>query len=158
MQLIRTSYLVLLVVLISVGVTSAYAINITLDGTVEVTDILNMVGNKITNLGTPTSSNDAATKGYVDTVASLPNQYVKESSTVVQPGNSLGKGISCDFGDTRISGGVSTGNAMTVTDSFPTTEEEVEVWEVHAINTSQSAETLTIYIICFDDAAPPHVP
>jgi hypothetical protein len=65
-NLTRTPYLVLFIILISVGVTSAFAINITLGGTVDITQILDMMGNRITNVGTPTASTDAATKEYVD--------------------------------------------------------------------------------------------
>lgn len=64
--MIRTSFLILFVILISVGVTSAYALNITLGGTVDITQILNMMGNRITNVGIPTEDSDVATKGYVD--------------------------------------------------------------------------------------------
>jgi len=156
--LIRSTYLILFVILISVGFSSAYAINITLGGTVDITEILNMMGNKITNLGTPTTDSDAATKGYVDTVGLLPSQYTNENSSVVQPGTGAGHSLSCDNGDTRIGGGVSTFNGMNITDSFPTTEEEVEVWEGFAFNTSLSPETITVYILCFDDALPVHVP
>ena len=66
--MIGTSYLVLLIFLISIGVTSVYAINITLGGTVDITQILNVMGNKITNVGFSTQSSDAATKGYVDSL------------------------------------------------------------------------------------------
>ena len=62
----KTPFLILFVILISIGITSAYAINITLGGTVDITQILNMMGNRITNIGTPTANTDAATKGYVD--------------------------------------------------------------------------------------------
>jgi len=58
-----------LVILISVSVTGAYAINITLGGTVDITQILNMMNNKIINVASPTVNTDAATKGYVDSVA-----------------------------------------------------------------------------------------
>ncbi|MDH3677654.1 MAG: hypothetical protein OEQ12_05055 [Nitrosopumilus sp.] len=68
-QFTKTPYLLLFIVLISVGVTSAYAINITLGGTVDITQILNMMGNRITNVGNPTSSSDAATKAYVDSAS-----------------------------------------------------------------------------------------
>ena len=64
--LIRSTHLILIVLLISVGVTSAYAINITLGGSVFITEILDMMGNRITNVGMPTQSTDVATKGYVD--------------------------------------------------------------------------------------------
>ena len=62
----KTPFLILFVILISVGITSAYAINITLGGSVDITQILNMMGNKIINVGNPTTPSDAATKAYVD--------------------------------------------------------------------------------------------
>jgi len=65
-QFTKTPFLVLFIVLISIGVGTASALTITLGGTVDITQILNMMGNRITNVGTPTQSSDAATKGYVD--------------------------------------------------------------------------------------------
>jgi len=62
----KKGYLVLIVLLLSLGSTSAYAINITLGGTVNITEVLNMMGNRITNVGNPTLSSDVATKAYVD--------------------------------------------------------------------------------------------
>jgi len=63
----RTPYLALFVILIAIGISSAYAITITLGGDpVIINGILDMMGNKITNVGTPTLATDAATKGYVD--------------------------------------------------------------------------------------------
>ncbi len=60
-------YLVLFVMLISVGMTGAYAITITLDGDlISYLGNLDMNGNKITNVGNPTAPSDAATKGYFD--------------------------------------------------------------------------------------------
>ena len=35
---------------------------------INIGSVLNLGGNKITNLGTPTAAGDAATRGYVDTV------------------------------------------------------------------------------------------
>jgi len=65
--LIRTSYLVLFIILISIGVGTASAlITITLSGDVVITGFLDMTGDKITNVGNPTISTDAATKAYVD--------------------------------------------------------------------------------------------
>jgi len=58
------------IIILAVGIPTAYAITITLGGTVDVTEILNMMGNRITNVGTPTTSTDAATMGYVDSVVS----------------------------------------------------------------------------------------
>jgi len=65
--LIRTSYLVLFIILIAIGVGTASAlVTITLAGDVVITGFLDMTGDKITNIGTPTLPADAATKGYVD--------------------------------------------------------------------------------------------
>ena len=63
----KTPFLVLFVILISVGMTGAYALTITLDGDlISYLGILDMNNNKIINVGQPTESSDAATKGYVD--------------------------------------------------------------------------------------------
>ena len=71
----RFGLLILFVVLISVGTGTAYAINITLGGSVFITQILDMMGNRITNVGTPVSGTDAATKAYVDQAPST-NSYL----------------------------------------------------------------------------------
>ena len=66
-QLTKTPYLVLFIVLISIGVGTASAlITITLAGNVIITGFLDMTGDKIANVDTPTLTSDAATKGYVD--------------------------------------------------------------------------------------------
>jgi len=60
-------YLILSIIILAIGVPAAYAITITLGGDpIVVLGILDMMGNKITNVGTPTTSTDAATKAYVD--------------------------------------------------------------------------------------------
>jgi hypothetical protein len=70
-RLTRTPYLVLFVVLLSVGVGTASAlITITLSGNVVITGDLDMTSDKIRNVGTPTVSSDVATKGYVDSAPS----------------------------------------------------------------------------------------
>lgn len=76
----KLPFLVLLTVLISVGVGTASAITITLGGTVDITQILNMMGNRITNLGSPTQPSDAATKAYVDQAPSI-NSYLIQLGT-----------------------------------------------------------------------------
>jgi len=59
------------IIILAVGVPTAYAITITLGGDpVIINGILNMMGNKITNVADPTLSGDAATKQYVDSVVS----------------------------------------------------------------------------------------
>ena len=66
-QLTKTPYLVLFIVLISIGVGTASAlITITLSGDVVITGFLDMTGDKIANVDTPTLASDAATKAYVD--------------------------------------------------------------------------------------------
>ncbi len=70
-KLTKTPYLVLFIFLISIGVGTASAlITITLSGDVIITGFLDMTGDKIANVDTPTLSSDAATKGYVDSVPS----------------------------------------------------------------------------------------
>ena len=69
-RLTKTPYIVLFVMLISVGMTSAYALSITLDGDViSYLGTLDMNNNKITNVGNPIASSDVATKGYVDSAS-----------------------------------------------------------------------------------------
>ena len=66
-RLTKTPYIVLFVMLISMGMTGAYALSITLDGDViSYLGTLDMNNNKITNVGSPIASSDVATKGYVD--------------------------------------------------------------------------------------------
>ena len=53
--------------LISMGMTGAYALSINLDGDViSYLGTLDMNNNKITNVGSPIASSDVATKDYVD--------------------------------------------------------------------------------------------
>ena len=66
-QLNKTPYLVLFAMLISIGMTGAYALTVTLDGDlISYLGILDMNTNKITNVGDPTLPSDAATKAYAD--------------------------------------------------------------------------------------------
>ncbi len=66
-QLTKTPYLVLFIILITVGVGTASAlITITLAGDVIIEGDLDMTGGKISNLVIPLDSSDAATKSYVD--------------------------------------------------------------------------------------------
>jgi hypothetical protein len=50
----------------NVNKTTRFKKNVTIDETLTMKDPINMSSNKITSLATPTSSNDAATKAYVD--------------------------------------------------------------------------------------------
>jgi len=92
-QLTKTPYLVLFIVLISVGVGTASAlITITLSGDVIITGALDMTGDKITNLGAPTAPTDAATKGYVDSSSS--GASIRDFVNVLDP--SVGDGQAID--------------------------------------------------------------
>jgi hypothetical protein len=52
------------------------------DGTRALTGALSMGSNQLNNLATPTSSSDAATKGYVDSMAQgLPDKYSADAAT-----------------------------------------------------------------------------
>ena len=87
-QLTKTPYLVLFIILITIGVgTAAALITITLSGDVIITGGLGMTGDKITDVGTPTVSTDAATKAYVDSVGtgsglSCNNQLAIEAGVI----------------------------------------------------------------------------
>jgi len=68
-QLTKTPYLVLFIVLITIGVGTASAlITITLGGDVVIRGFLDMTGDKITNVGSPTGNTDVTTKEYVDSL------------------------------------------------------------------------------------------
>jgi len=66
-----SKYLIVSIIILTVGLPTAYAITITLGGDpVIINGILDLMGNRITNVGTPTVSTDAATKAYVDSAPS----------------------------------------------------------------------------------------
>jgi len=66
-----SKYLIVTIIILAVGIPTAYAITITLGGDpVIINGILDLMGNRITNVGTPTVSTDAATKAYVDSAPS----------------------------------------------------------------------------------------
>jgi len=59
------------IIILAVGLPTAYAITITLGGDpVIVNGILDLMGNRITNVGAPTNPSDATTKAYVDSAPS----------------------------------------------------------------------------------------
>ena len=67
MKFKKTPYLVLFVILIAVSMSGAYALTITLGADIiEILGILDMNNNRITNVGSPQTTTDAATKAYVD--------------------------------------------------------------------------------------------
>ena len=102
-QLTKTPYLVLFIVLISIGVGTASAlITITLSGDVIITGFLDMTGDKIANVGTPTESTDAATKAYVDSQAteSATKTYTVTQTVTPAPGGGFATAdLQCNTGD-----------------------------------------------------------
>jgi len=59
------------IIILAVGLPTAYAITITLGGDpVIINGILDLMGNRITNVGAPTNPSDATTKAYVDSAPS----------------------------------------------------------------------------------------
>jgi hypothetical protein len=93
-QFTKAPYLVLFMVLIAIGVGTASAlITITLSGDVIIIGSLDMTGDKITNLGTPTVSSDAATKGYVDSSPAA-STVTRDFVNVLDP--NVGDGLAID--------------------------------------------------------------
>jgi hypothetical protein len=101
-RLTKTPYLLLFIVLISVGVGTASAlITITLSGDVVITGLLDMTGDKITNVGTPTVSTDTATKGYVDADIAVVESSIESITSEIRCFDFL---ENLDFHDCDISG------------------------------------------------------
>jgi len=67
----------------TVAATNVTATNVTA-ANVSVTSSLNMNGNRITNVGTPTAATDAATKGYVDTAIAGVNSSLTTLNSLVE--------------------------------------------------------------------------
>jgi len=92
-------YLIVTIIILAVGVPTAYAITITLDADpVNILGILDMMGNRITNVGTTTVSTDAATRVSVD---SAPwNSRVPQSTilTMVDSTDEIGPWTSMTIG------------------------------------------------------------
>jgi len=174
----KKAYLLVIVILIAAGSTSAYAINITLGGTVDITQILNMMGNRITNVGNPTLSSDAATKGYVDSApgtddqiakfdganwvctadnAGITQMYTLLSAQNVPGGNDTNFIILCDESDKAMGGGYFSNTPdMIVYQNLPTNavigepENSATGWAVAGKNTGVSVLSLNVYVICAD--------
>jgi len=165
-QLTKTPILVLFVILISVGVGTASAlITITLAGDVVISGFLDMTGDKITNVGNPTISSDAATKEYVDTAPSgIPGVVGIYTKEVIFDGfstgdNNVGFSIACDIGDFALAGGVADDNAGTP-DEFVVKEfgnGEVEnfgsnqwIVTVDFKDDSIGGLGITLHVVCLD--------
>jgi len=107
-QLTKTPYLVLFIVLISIGVGTASALTITLGADlIEFLGILDMNLNRIINVGTPTLASDAATKNYVD---NNNFQFIKTverlgTEVLVPAGNDGIATVDCMVGEVATGGG-----------------------------------------------------
>jgi len=99
-------YLIISIIILAVGIPAAYAITITLGADpILVLGILDMMSNRIINVGTPTLDSDAATKAYVDNSAiALFSCDGAGSSCVVGLGECQNSGINvCVMGSTQCS-------------------------------------------------------
>ena len=151
-QLTKTPYLVLFIVLITIGVGTASAlITITLAGDVVITGFLDMTGDKISNVGIPTVTTDVATKGYVD---SFPTTY-RVSGATLNSGD-ISETVECDAVDRVLSGGYFIGSNAP-SDQIPWKTFgprhfdggfEVEGWSFQVSSTISN--DVTPYIICLD--------
>jgi len=70
------------IIILAVGIPTAYALTITFASDVVITGFLDMSNNKISNVGSPTLSPDVATKGYVDFVESNGSPTTIDASTL----------------------------------------------------------------------------
>jgi len=147
-QLTKTPYLVLFIVLISVGVGTASAlITITLAGNVVVTDDLLVQGNVSVD----------------GTIAGDLNVYTVESQHVINGGNSIFEKVLCnDNNDIALTGGFQTSSgdesSMNINDSFVTQakfDEDDQRFDAAFIfisitNNAQNPVTVIIHLTCLD--------
>ena len=164
-NLTRTPYLVLFVILIAIGIPTAYAITITLGGDpVIINGILDMMNNRITNVGTPTVSSDAATKGYADSVVADPSLFLKTYEIII-PGASVSPGAtvtlepSCQSGDIATGGGYFTSifqfadQPRFILRNFGTPVSSTEsptAWLVTVHNPGPLTIGMSAYVVCLD--------
>lgn len=110
-----SKYLILSIIILAVGVPAAYAITITLGGNpVEIFGVLDMKTNEIINVGTPTLSTDAATKGYVDSNNFQFINTVERTGSfvpVISPGEATSS-VSCNANEVATGGGWVEGVAL----------------------------------------------
>jgi len=149
-----SKYLILSIIILAVGVPAAYAITITLGGDpVIVNGILDMMGNKITNVGTPTVSTDAATKGYVD---SNNFQFIKTVERVGSQVSTIGFAdadaiVDCMVGEVATGGGFHeiTAESPLVFASEPRITSGVPTgWEIGFFSVDGNTVTITATVIC----------
>jgi len=163
-RLTKTPYLVLFIVLISIGVGTASAlITITLSGNVLITGDTELEG-KLLDV-----NDDAGTSGQVlsstvtgiDWVDAIKLYYLEESFTTSSAFPS--KLVLCDPGDIVTGGGSSTNKDLTLLNDFPSAGAGspgpgiLNGWVNRYSNPGLLSVTVTAYAICAD-FDPPHVP
>ncbi len=149
-----SKYLILSIIILAVGVPAAYAITITLGGNpVEIFGVLDMKTNEIINVGTPTLSTDAATKGYVD---SNNFQFIKTvertgSFVLVSGSGEASATVSCIGNEVATGGGwvenVALGDPVIFDSSATLTSGVPTGWKVF-FGTFGGDESLAATVIC----------
>ena len=156
--MIRTSYLVLFIILIAIGVGTASALlTITLAGDVVIEGDLDMTGGKITNVGIPTQSTDAVNKDYADSVSvDLKNAIFYVTNSTV-PGTPAPVSITvlCNSGDIATGGGIkntSNGLGKITENDFPHFVNNLPVgWTLEIYDLAASSDdSFTVYAVCLD--------
>ena len=158
-------YLILSIVILAVGIPTAYAITITLSANpVIINGILDLMNNRITNVGTPTLSSDAATKGYADSVVADPSLFLK-TYQIISPSPSLNPGAtitlepSCQSGDIATGGGYFTSifqfadQPRFILRNFgipASSTEPPTAWRVTVHNPGPLTIAMNAYVVCLD--------
>jgi len=149
-----SKYLILSIIILAVGVPAAYAITITLAGNpVEIVGVLDMNTNEIINVGTPTLSTDAATKGYVD---SNNFQFIKTVERVGSQVSTIGFAdadaiVDCIGSEVATGGGFHeiTAESPLVFASEPRITSGVPTgWEIGFFSVDGNTVTITATVIC----------
>ncbi len=149
-----SKYLILSIIILAVGVPAAYAITITLGGNpVEILGVLDMNTNEIINVGTPTLSTDAATKGYVD---SNNFQFIKTVERVGSQVSTIGFAdadaiVDCMAGEVATGGGfheITTESPLIFASEPRITTGVPTGWEIGFFSVDGNTVTITATVIC----------
>jgi len=109
----------------------------TFGGTTTFNGILDLNSNRITDVGTPTQSTDAATKGYVDTGLSSANSTVATVSGALNSSiNTLNTKVDNNYTNTQAATG-------SLTSSINTTNSNVSTLETKVNNNYTNTQTTT---------------
>jgi len=149
-----SKYLIISIIILAIGLPGAYAITITLGGNpVIINGILDMTGNKITNVDTPITTTDAATKGYVD---SNNFQFIKTVERVGSQFSASGMVdndaiVNCMVGEVATGGGFHeiTVEIPVIFDSEPIITNGVPTgWTIGFFSGDGATVTITATVIC----------